>query len=718
MIRRLSFALLLALSLSPAFGQAPPPIPALPDTERRTSYSITSSTCSCSVGFALYGDSIDYNDWLEVWLNGALVNYDDANLGWTITSPTGPLASIPRPITDAVLTFNNAQTGTIQIVGARRPRRTSQFQEGVGVPARNLNQVFTDIIAMLREVWDKINDVTGRGVFAPPGETMATLPPAAQRAGQSAGFDSNGNLVPVVGLPSGSVTAGDGIAFTGSAPTVISSNIQGSGPIDITGTNPLTIGCPTCVTASSQAPIFASRTAAEAADLSVFPAVTTLGYASAGDGGGATFKNVGTSPFVEQSVQACTSIVGGSGYTAGTYRAVPLTGGTGQNAIALVVVTGTTVSSVTITNWGGNGFTANDVLSATAANIGGTGTGFSCVATVNAALGSFIDSVGTHFQIVRDASGTNNVLQFGVKMDSQGAGSGTDATASLFNALQYAGLQATPGATVDDGGSTGSRMIVPAGSASICPTTKPFQIPFGVKFEGANVWSTSLNLCPGFANTSQDIFDLGDPQSHLACFGTQVSNMTVFATSVGATANTPIFFSNCIQQMNAFYRVVIYSGARSCIELTTGYGGAATIGLEQIECDPNAAINSSPGIAFAGFGSTILKLKDVNVETGGAGNAPFAGVQISTGGILDIDGFHTEGIEFGIVNALGGAIVDGSVRIHNATGGSGCTDLVLKQSSAASGDMVVGTAFPNGCTNTVTTSSGPTTTPIIADTLF
>jgi hypothetical protein len=48
-IRRAILAFALIAGITPAFAQAPPPIPALPDTERRTSYSISASTCACSV---------------------------------------------------------------------------------------------------------------------------------------------------------------------------------------------------------------------------------------------------------------------------------------------------------------------------------------------------------------------------------------------------------------------------------------------------------------------------------------------------------------------------------------------------------------------------------------------------------------------------------------------------------------------------------------------
>jgi hypothetical protein len=50
-------------------------------------------------------------------------------------SPSGGIANLARPITNAVLTFNRPQTGTVQIVGARRPRRASQVSQGGGVSA-------------------------------------------------------------------------------------------------------------------------------------------------------------------------------------------------------------------------------------------------------------------------------------------------------------------------------------------------------------------------------------------------------------------------------------------------------------------------------------------------------------------------------------------------------------------------------------------------------
>jgi hypothetical protein len=177
-------------------ANAAPPIPAEPDTERRTRYTATAQTGPFSVGFDLYGDGTDYANWVEVFVNGVRVTQSG---NWTLSSATGTLNTIPRPITDATITFTVAQTGTIDIVGARRPRRMSQFNESRGVTARDLNQVITDMTMALRERWDRIP----RTMLAPPGETIGPLPAQAARQGGVLGFDGSGNptaLAPLTGL--------------------------------------------------------------------------------------------------------------------------------------------------------------------------------------------------------------------------------------------------------------------------------------------------------------------------------------------------------------------------------------------------------------------------------------------------------------------------------------------------------------------------------------
>lgn len=188
-LRAIWLALGLASLAAPAMAQTTcSPIPALPDATRRTEYlGVTSSTGPFSVNFQIYGDSTDYQNWIAVWVNGVL----QASSTYTVTSPSGQLGLICRPITDAVVTFNAAITGTLEIEGARRPRRASQFSENRGVPAHDLNQVLTDMEAQLRERWDR----EGRLLRAPPGETLSVLPPAATRAGGLLGFDGLGQVI-------------------------------------------------------------------------------------------------------------------------------------------------------------------------------------------------------------------------------------------------------------------------------------------------------------------------------------------------------------------------------------------------------------------------------------------------------------------------------------------------------------------------------------------
>jgi hypothetical protein len=70
------------------------------------------------------------------------------------------------------------------------------------------------------------------------------------------------------------------------------------------------------------------------------------------------------------------TITGGSAYVTGTYGGVPLTGGSGSGATANITVAGGAVTVVTVLN-PGTQYVVGDVLSASAASIGGAGSGFS-----------------------------------------------------------------------------------------------------------------------------------------------------------------------------------------------------------------------------------------------------------------------------------------------------------------------------------------------------
>jgi hypothetical protein len=75
------------------------------------------------------------------------------------------------------------------------------------------------------------------------------------------------------------------------------------------------------------------------------------------------------------NIKTLGAITGGSSYVNGTYLNVPLTGGSGIDAEATVVVSGGAVTTVTVTARGA-GYQVADVLSANNANLGGAGSGF------------------------------------------------------------------------------------------------------------------------------------------------------------------------------------------------------------------------------------------------------------------------------------------------------------------------------------------------------
>lgn len=102
-----------------------------------------------------------------------------------------------------------------------------------------------------------------------------------------------------------------------------------------------------------------------------------------------------TNGFVPASVNTIGTlgvITPGSLYTTGAYLNVPLTGGTGTGATANITVAGGAVTVVTIVNRG-TGYGVGNTLSALAANIGGTGSGFSIPVATLAGYKSTVNQV-------------------------------------------------------------------------------------------------------------------------------------------------------------------------------------------------------------------------------------------------------------------------------------------------------------------------------------
>lgn len=488
-----------------------------------------------------------------------------------------------------------------------------------------------------------------------------------------------------------------------------------SGTVPTTATLPLVLdavtGNLTCPTCSLQ---LETRTAAAALNLSAYNVVRTLGYATAGDGGGAFFKKVGSTPFQDSRVLTGSITAAGSSYTNGTYRGVPLTGGTGSGLIATVVVSGNAVTSVTITGTGGNAYSVNDVLTTSNANIGGTGSGFTwTVATISSPLGSFTDAGGAHWQIIADPAGVN-IRQFGAKQDWLGTdASATNDYTAIQAALNFAGLVAGP--TPDAGGITGAQVLMPKGASLICGGTSTLLVPGSVVLRGMGVNNSTLKLCDSGMTNSVHVLTICDPETQKACFGGKITEFTMYANNTPTSAaNIAMVYSNNVQQLEAIDRIAIYSGLRSCIKFETGYGGAAYVGIRNAFCTPwPTSVN--PGISI-NYGTTVIGVRDTIVEAGGSG-ATINGLQV-LGGFVEISNFHAEGISSPVFVNIPTSNSNGIVRVRNITGGNACTSLVTRQTGSGTSTLTVASAIPNGCTNSVNNAGALTTTIVVTETVY
>ena len=222
-----------------------------------------------------------------------------------------------------------------------------------------------------------------------------------------------------------------------------------------------------------------------AAATSIGSGIQTLGAIT---GGGAYTSN---------GVLTLNTLVGGTLYTNGTYTNVLLTGGTGNGVVATVVVAGNTVTSVTLTQ-SGSGYTVADELSASAVDIGGTGSGFKInVATVGAATFTNVNLTG--------GSGT------GAKATIVVGTSGTVTTVTLTDRGRGYILSNIMSANSTDIGGTGSGFVVPISAVyassgfsvpiSTVVTSSGFTIPVSTVYASSGLAFTvaSLGNAGGFS---------------------------------------------------------------------------------------------------------------------------------------------------------------------------------------------------------------------------
>lgn len=469
--------------------------------------------------------------------------------------------------------------------------------------------------------------------------------------------------------------------------------VQGAG-IALTGTcSGAALNC-SVATSGTASPVLASRTSAITQNLSTFSAISTLGYAAAGDGGVGTFVKI-TGNFRDSYTTGASVTSNGGTCTNGTYLGQFFTGGHGVNFQGNITVSGGNAALANILDYGGNGYSVGDVLTVISP-VGGCSPQVT-ISAVSTALASFTDSVGTKFQYIPN-NGYSNPLAFGCKFNwlhATGDGAATDDTACVRDVMAFASFATPNNLNFTDQPFASNIVLFPPGTSLLSTTSTPacslcgtgIIQPNGVIAQGAGATNTIFKAPD--AGITANFWNLCDVNRQLACFGTAIRDIGLTATTSAPTiGGIYMLFSNADQQLEAVRNIQIYDGQYGCFRYNTGFGGAATFTLYNFFCthqnnDVDAIVINSSGTMFE-FQTLIAE---------GASTSTNAFTLLN--GHVHIMGFHTEGIANGFnINAPASS---SSLTLEHASGGNGCTSLMTLQSTNSPGNVALFDTYKNGC---------------------
>lgn len=480
-------------------------------------------------------------------------------------------------------------------------------------------------------------------------------------------------------------------------------------------------------------PVLPSRVVALTLDLAAFTSVMTQGYTTPGDGGAANFVKT-TGVFVDRVI-ATGSLTGNgtSGCTNGTFLGVQSSSaGAGLQAYWTVVVAGGIVTSITNVV-PGNSWSAGEVAVFTMA--GCTSNPTYTIATVTAPTGSFTDTGSTKWQILMPAEGIDS-RAFGVKFDwnrSGGDGAATDNFTTLQNVANFAGASAD---VIDTGVSNGGLVLIARGTAMICGGGgggTAFVVPQGVTFRGQGPVSSIIKICDIWG-TATNYIELCSTATHLACFGTQLDSLQVFATAshdAGAgVSGLSAIYSNNIQQLGAgLHNVLIYPGAcRRGVTLESGFGGAAQVhALDDVEIKggqtaANCGGNTGVGI-YINYGTTQVTMDRVTISGLPAALGPRPIGMLINGGFVEINAIYAENVVAPLQVNIQTSLANGMVRLHNFDAGTSCVWGVSLISTNQPGNFLIGGPMAvNSCSSGLVLDAQPAgtnmTTPQVSDKIF
>lgn len=121
-------------------------VPIIDDAERRTSYAPSSATTIFSVGFPIFD------------LADVIVEVDAVEIDAGTYTVTGTL--VDGAYDDAIVTLDDPVSGVaLDVVGRRPPARTDNFTEGNRIPVRDFNIALSKLVAITRELYDRLQRV-------------------------------------------------------------------------------------------------------------------------------------------------------------------------------------------------------------------------------------------------------------------------------------------------------------------------------------------------------------------------------------------------------------------------------------------------------------------------------------------------------------------------------------------------------------------------------
>jgi hypothetical protein len=455
--------------------------------------------------------------------------------------------------------------------------------------------------------------------------------------------------------------------------------------------------------------VFTTRATVVAQDLSAFTVIRTLGYAVAGDGGGATFQKVAPgTPFIDVYITApldAAPSAAGSGYINGTYQGVALGGGTGLGCAGRVTVAGGVVTLIEISATICPGYSVGDVLTPNNTNMGGSGTGATyTVSTISTAVGSFVDSAGNRWQIVTDAEVSANVRQFGAKLDWNGSDVGaTNDRLAFLAGISFTMYPKGSSAALINGGT----LLVPKGAALLCGGPAggfTLVVPQGVILRGAGRWGgTQLVQCEAEPQNTHFILVCGIYTTR-GQFGCAVEELAARSQATTTAVNTALYYSISGQQFPILKNVGAVAKLKNCVFYDQGIGGAANAIFENIQCVQDGATANDGFFLGSNMGGTLVILRDSVFECSPQCTLNY-GINIGGGSAYTImDGNHIEGHTQGYnVNNIGGSTSIRNSSISSVSPGP-CTAITIQGTNP--NNTVLLENIQTGCATTVSNGHG------------